>query len=348
MPECHHYVGSSHNDPEDLMLFVRHNCDDPAITNFILDLKAHLLPRIAEIHGKLPGYNETVQSLSVGDPDSNGEQLSHVIIQHNRIYRHKTICVNFTTYDLCRETDVIKPKSDHSDILMLSPGKPDKHHFYYARVIGIFHANVIYTGMDSKDYLARRMEFLWVRWFEKQEQPSGWQQSSLDILKFMPMAAPGAFRFVNPDDVLRGYHLIPRFCTGRLRSDGIPVSQIAGDADDWKAYYVNRFVDQDMLLRYHWGLTVGHTYTHSHQNGEAGVNFSHGHGWLRNPTAYTEPLAPGDEESPTEHFVEHRNDSDEDEDWQSGTEEGDASSSSDSDSDESLIDTGCNYGFGDL
>ena len=58
------------------------------------------------------------------------------------------------------------------------------------------------------------MEFLWVHQFEKLEIPSGWQQSSLDILKFAPMAAPGAFGFVNPDDALRGCYLIPRFCTG--------------------------------------------------------------------------------------------------------------------------------------
>ena len=31
MPECHHYIGSSHNNPEDLMLFVRRNRDDPAV-----------------------------------------------------------------------------------------------------------------------------------------------------------------------------------------------------------------------------------------------------------------------------------------------------------------------------
>ena len=212
--------------------------------NFILDLKAHLLPCIAEIHGKIPGYSETAQSHPVvSDPDSNSERqlaLSHVVIQNNRIYCHRTIRINFTTYDLRRETDVIKPKSDHCDILMLSPEGSDKHPFYYACVIGIFHADVIYTGIGSKDYQARRMEFLWVCRFEKLEMPSGWQQSSLDILKFAPMAAPGAFGFVNPDDALRGCHLIPRFCTGRLCLDGISVSWIAGDGDDWKNYYVNR------------------------------------------------------------------------------------------------------------
>lgn len=163
-----------------------------------------------------------------------------MIIQNNRIFCYKTIHINFTTYDLRRETDVIKLKSDNRDILMLSPGQSDEHPFYYACIIGIFHADVIYTGIGSKDYWACHMEFLWVRWFEKLEQPSGWQQNSLDVLKFAPMAAPGTFGFVNPDDVLKGCHLIPRFCTGWLHSDGISVSWIVGDADDWKNYYVNR------------------------------------------------------------------------------------------------------------
>ena len=277
MPECHHYIGSSYNDPEDLMLFVHHNCDNPAVVvccsacwghcmmtrllfaqNFILDLKAHLLPCIAEIHGRLPGHNEAAQSLLVvGDPDCNGERQlapSHMVIQNNHIYCHKTICVNFTTYDLHRETNVIKLKSDNCDILMLSPGGPDKHPFYYAHIIGIFHADVMYTGADSKDFQACHMEFLWVCWFEKLEQPSGWQQSSLDILKFVPMGAPGAFGFINLDDVLRACHLIPRFCTGRLCLDGTSVSRIVGDVDDWKNYYVNRWVAV---------LTRGHRITQS-------------------------------------------------------------------------------------
>ena len=97
-----------------------------------------------------------------------------MVIQNNCIYHHKTIHINFTTYDLHREMDVIKLKSDNCDILMLSSRGPDEHPFYYACVIGIFHANVMYTGTGSKDFWAHHMKFLWVHWFEKLEQPLGW------------------------------------------------------------------------------------------------------------------------------------------------------------------------------
>ncbi|KIJ59504.1 hypothetical protein HYDPIDRAFT_33115 [Hydnomerulius pinastri MD-312] len=40
------------------------------------------------------------------------------------------------------------------------------------------------------------------------------------------------------------------------------MSRNAHDAEDWRNYYVNRFVDHDMVMHYHSGLAVGHTYTH--------------------------------------------------------------------------------------
>jgi hypothetical protein len=43
------------------------------------------------------------------------------------------------------------------------------HPFLYAHVLGIYHANVIYTGSDTRDYTLRRLDFLWVRWFRLTE-----------------------------------------------------------------------------------------------------------------------------------------------------------------------------------
>ncbi|KIJ61923.1 hypothetical protein HYDPIDRAFT_30990 [Hydnomerulius pinastri MD-312] len=71
-----------------------------------------------------------------------------------------------------------------------------------------------------------------------------------------------AFDFIDPADILRGCHLIPAFAKGRSHPDHTALSPIAKDSDDWKYYYVNRFVDRDMLLQYHWGLSVGYTYSH--------------------------------------------------------------------------------------
>ncbi|KAG1721829.1 hypothetical protein EDD22DRAFT_962397 [Suillus occidentalis] len=68
----------------------------------------------------------------------------------------------------------------------------------------------------------------------------------------------------DPADVLWGCHIIPHFVRGRRYADGSGVSACAKDKDDWREYYVNRFVDCDMLMRFHYGLGVGHVYSHHH------------------------------------------------------------------------------------
>ena len=108
-------------------------------------------------------------------------------------------------------------------------------------MLGIFHANIIYTGPGSKDFQSRRIEFLWVQWFEVlQNRVSAWEQHTLDTIRFLPMADKGAFGFVDPADVLRGCHIIPSFADGPLHPDNAAMSRCAGDSDDWKRYYINR------------------------------------------------------------------------------------------------------------
>ena len=166
------------------------------------------------------------------------------------------------------------------------------HPFCYARVLGVYHANIILTGPESRDYESRRLEFLWVQWFEL-EASGSWEQCSLDKGRFNPIDQTDAFGFIDPADVLRCCHLIPAFADGRQRLDGVAVSRVSRDADDWKSYYINRyvfmqtmatislniyglfrFVDRDMLMRYHWGLGVGHTYSHSTTGSPQKTSFS--------------------------------------------------------------------------
>jgi hypothetical protein len=155
------------------------------------------------------------------------------------------------------------------------------HPFLYARVLGIFHTNVVYTGPGMLDYAPRRLEFLWVRWFQYLGCRSiDWKDCRLDYVRFPPVASDGAFGFVDPRDVLRGCHIMQRFAKGRVHPDGIGLSRCAADSNDWHYYYINRcdhpfllcapaynffccrFSDRDMIMRYHWGLAAGHIYTH--------------------------------------------------------------------------------------
>ena len=79
---------------------------------------------------------------------------------------------------------------------MIFLSRSTEHPFSYARVLGIFHANIIYAGPSSRDYQACQMEFLWVRWFELTKPTK--DGLTLDTLRFLPMVNPDTFGFVDP------------------------------------------------------------------------------------------------------------------------------------------------------
>jgi hypothetical protein len=119
---------------------------------------------------------------------------------------------------------------------------PAHHPYKYARVLGIYHANVIYVGPGIPDYQSRRMEFLWVRWYRNTGTiVNGWNDR-LDRINFGSMADDDTFGFLDPSIVLRGCHLIPAFAKGKLHRDGKGMSLCAQDSLDWTEYYVNRWV----------------------------------------------------------------------------------------------------------
>lgn len=128
-----------------------------------------------------------------------------------------------------------------NSIVSDSPGSNPPHPFNYARVLGVYHVNAVYIGPGMVDYQPHRLEFLWVRWLQPIEPAfRGWDARKLDRVRFLPVAGEDAFGFVNPLDVLRGCHIIPRFAKGRLHDDGKGLSPCAGDSIDWAQYYVGR------------------------------------------------------------------------------------------------------------
>jgi hypothetical protein len=149
--------------------------------------------------------------------------------------------LNYTSYDVRRKQDTINPATPHRNIMVLANSDDSEHPFLYGRVIGIFHANIIFTGSRVVDYHPRRLEFLWVRWYELHSKGS-WARCTLDQLRFPPMSREDSFGFVNPADVLRSGHIIPAFAAGKRYADGRGLSHCAKDSSDWNAYYVNRSV----------------------------------------------------------------------------------------------------------
>jgi hypothetical protein len=182
-----------------------------------------------------------------GDAPSDDIARKFVFFKKDRIYHHKHNRFNFTTYDVRRGTDVINPGTSRCNIMCLAnqtssaDGSPNSHQFLYARVLGVYHANVVYTGHGMLDYEARRLDFLWVRWYEVVDPAnSGWKKSRLDSLRFPPMTGENSFGFLDPKHVLRACHIMPNFAEGKRHSDEVGISRCAKDGKDYRRYYVGR------------------------------------------------------------------------------------------------------------
>lgn len=178
-------------------------------------------------------------------------------LEGNRFYKHKTLNVNYTSYDLRRDQDIINP-STHSDIMVLAhedDDEPDKHPYWYARIVGIFHADVRYIGDGSRSMEYERLDFVWVRWFGRDlTAPGGFAAKRLHRIGFVSddgNGTSGAFGFLDPRFIIRAVHLIPAFHHGRtpelLKGPSMvrryATEQEDGhDDEDWQFYYVNMCV----------------------------------------------------------------------------------------------------------
>jgi len=261
---AHYTMGMSQHFPVHISTFLQKNKDDPAVkvsgfssdsmpTPFILlaqdfspKLRNHLLPHIqaalrkeAESCPKLANDMAPDTGFPLGlDHGAN----NFVFFKNESIYRHKVIRFNFTMYDMRCGTNIVNPGTSCCNIMLLadSADSSSLHHFLYARVLGAYHANMIYTGPGMQDYEARSLNFLWVRWYKVDPGSSGWTNSTLHSVRFPLMCEDDSFGFVDPDDVLRGCHIIPAFAKGQRKETKRDVSYCAKDSKDYVAYYVGR------------------------------------------------------------------------------------------------------------
>jgi hypothetical protein len=167
-----------------------------------------------------------------------------VIFKHDRMYKHKTMRINYTSYDVRRDVDVVSTSATGKcNVMVLVPEniRLYGHPFWYARVLEIYHVNVIYTGEGNTDFLPRRLEFLWVRWYELEDQLD---MSRSHRLSFPPSSDNDSFGFLDPDDVLRACHIIPVYREGLACENGPGLSCCSQDHDhtDWKSYNINRYL----------------------------------------------------------------------------------------------------------
>jgi len=131
-------------------------------------------------------------------------------------------------------------------------GSPEYEQNWYARVLGIYHANV-WTS-DSRvpgGDQVRRMDFLQVRWFGAEPgHKHGFACARLPKIGFVPETDEFAFGFLDPMHIIRGCHLIPAFAAGRtseLLSNPRSAARLRNpdETDDWMNFYVNMWVFHD-------------------------------------------------------------------------------------------------------
>ena len=82
-----------------------------------------------------------------------------------------------------------------------------------------------------------------MHWFgHATDIPSGFAARHLPKVSFLHKDDPDAFRFLNPNDVIRGVHLIPSFRMGmmaELLSKPSFVIDKRDEEEDWNYYDVN-------------------------------------------------------------------------------------------------------------
>lgn len=250
LPEQHYNIAKSESKYDHLGTFLRSNVGDPAKRvrgkallssslpipqqDFAGKLKHHLHRRVCS------DFDDVNFAIGGNKPEDS------ILLKHDRIYWHSLMRVNHTTYDVRRDQDLLNPPRNHADVMTLAGtvSEDDSRHFRYARVVGVFHVNVVYVGPGMADYRPKRFDVLWVRWYGRSlsaaAERTGWEHRTLDRLSFPPTTEKDAFGFLDPGEVIRACHIVPVFSAGKANVGGRDWSKRAATQHDWKEYYVNR------------------------------------------------------------------------------------------------------------
>jgi len=172
------------------------------IQDFVPHLKDHILGRL---------FNRPY------DGDENpftDEQRRHLTFLNNQIYRHKVLRTNYTSYDLRRCQDLFNPRTQADFMTFFheddSQDQEEPFPYWFGRILGIFHAKVNYVGLDLPMIQEESVDFLFVRWYGRDET-GGWRSKKLHRIGFVPGNDLSAFGFLDPKEIIHAIHLIPAF-----------------------------------------------------------------------------------------------------------------------------------------
>ncbi|THG92753.1 hypothetical protein EW026_g8258 [Hermanssonia centrifuga] len=102
---AHHHISKSRRYHTDVTTWLAKNRDDPGLVDFLPSLKDHLLARLT---GRVFDGNEH---------EFTDIERGSLRLKDNRLYLHKVMRINYTTYDMRRDQDSINPRT-HADIMI--------------------------------------------------------------------------------------------------------------------------------------------------------------------------------------------------------------------------------------
>src|SRR5271168_4699808 len=94
---------------------------------------------------------------------------------------------------ICAATKTLSTHEPHGDIMVLSHENDTEnvHPYWYARIIGIFHAMVTQKDTNSRWSEPQKMEFLFVWWFGLDTaEPGGWKLKDYTKSGFLMATTP--------------------------------------------------------------------------------------------------------------------------------------------------------------
>lgn len=137
-----------------------------------------------------------------------------------------------------REQDSVNPDF-HADIMLPDFQSTESTAFSYARVIGIYHAQVQLAGQTH----FQSFDFLHVRWYHPaQSLPQQWRLPCIRFLSDQDPQAPElAFGFVDPALVIRSVHIMPAFAHGvetLLHTPSLALPESSREDPEYICHYV--------------------------------------------------------------------------------------------------------------
>ncbi|THU90002.1 hypothetical protein K435DRAFT_676706, partial [Dendrothele bispora CBS 962.96] len=126
-PKLHYKISEDTSVWTKPYILMNENPRDPAVQDFYLKLREHLYSRLS---GK-------TENITIEDRDL-------IKLNHDRIYSHKVLRINYTTYDMRRSQDCINPRT-HADVMVHS--SDPEFPYWYARVLCTYHAEVMYDKL---------------------------------------------------------------------------------------------------------------------------------------------------------------------------------------------------------